>query len=99
MVSGFLKILTDGRDIYAAASTRWADPCAQPLNRPAWETARGADPRRCSTTCSWLRIQRSCWRQGRHVTGRIGGNTAASIDEDGRPGANHDEHVLCGEIG
>jgi len=29
------------RDIYAAASSRWADPCAQLLSGPAWDAARG----------------------------------------------------------
>ena len=76
------------RNIYAAASTRWADPRAQLLSGAAWEAARGAvlndlqlpeDPAQLLTDRA--ADLDAAWR---HVAGRLADNTEVSIDSDGR---------------
>jgi TnpA family transposase len=76
------------RDIYATASTRWADPRAQLLTGPAWEIARGPvlndlqlaeDPAQLLTEKA-AELD-TAWR---YVAARLPENTAASIDSEGR---------------
>ncbi|MDQ2728994.1 MAG: hypothetical protein M3Y91_14315 [Actinomycetota bacterium] len=76
------------RDIFATASSRWADPRAQLLSGPSWDTARGpvlnalqlpAEPD--DLLASHARDLDAAWR---HVAGRLDANTEVTVDDDGR---------------
>jgi TnpA family transposase len=76
------------RDIFAMASTRWADPRAKLLSGPAWETARApvlnalqlpVDPD--ALLADHTRDLDDAWRQ---VAGRLDANTEVTIDAEGR---------------
>ena len=76
------------RDIYAAASTRWADPRAQLLTGPAWDAARGPvlNDLQLPEEPAQLLAGRAAdldaaWR---HVAGRLADNTEVRIDDEGR---------------
>ncbi len=76
------------RDIFAAASSRWADPRARLLSGAAWDTARGpvlnalqipAEPDELLAGVAG--DLDTAWR---HVAGRLDANTEVSVDDDGR---------------
>lgn len=76
------------RDIFALASTRWADPRAQLLADSAWEAARGPvlnalqlPPDPDSLLAEHARDLDAALR---HVAGRLIANTEVSIDDQGR---------------
>ena len=77
------------RDIFATASTRWADPRAKLLSGPAWETARApvlnalqlpVDP----DAARWRITARDLDDAWRQVAGRLDANAEVSIDAEGR---------------
>jgi TnpA family transposase len=76
------------RDVYAAASTRWADPRARLLSGPAWEAARGpalnalqlpTEPDAMLT--EEARALDEAWRQ---AAASLGSGGDLSVDADGR---------------
>ncbi|WP_326969038.1 Tn3 family transposase [Arthrobacter sp. CG_A4] len=76
------------RDIYAAASTRWADPRAQLLTGAAWDAACGpvlndlqlpADP--AELLASRAGDLDAAWR---HVAAGLDGDAGVRIDDEGR---------------
>ncbi len=76
------------RDIYAAASTRWADPRAQLLTGAAWDAARGpvlndlqlpADP--AELLANRAGDLDAAWR---HVAAGLDGDAGVCIDDEGR---------------
>jgi len=76
------------RDIFALASSRWADPRAQLLSGPAWETARGPvlNALQLPTAPDGLLAEhtRELDTALRHVAGRLIANTEVHIDDAGR---------------
>lgn len=76
------------RDIFALASTRWADPRAQLLTGSAWEAARGPvlNALQLPTDPDPLLAEhaRDLDAALRHVAGRLIANTEVSIDDHGQ---------------
>jgi TnpA family transposase len=76
------------RDIFATASTRWADPRARLLSGAAWETARGPvlnalqlpiEPE--DLLAGHARALDEAWR---HVAGQVGATDGLTVDAEGR---------------
>jgi hypothetical protein len=76
------------RDIFAVASTRWADPRASLLSGPAWEAARGpalnalglpAEPG--DLLAAHARSLDEAWR---HTAARLGSAGEVTVDDEGR---------------
>jgi len=76
------------RDIFAVASSRWADPRAQLLSGPAWETARGPALNALQLPAAPDALLAEHTRELdialRHVAGRLIANTEVHIDDAGR---------------
>jgi TnpA family transposase len=76
------------RDIFATASSRWADPRAQLLTGAAWDTARGPVLNALQLPeepDGLLQDQaRDLDAALRHVAERVAGNSDVSIDAEGR---------------
>ena len=76
------------RDIFAVASSRWADPRSRLLTAPAWDRARrpvlnalGLPDEPAEILASHTRQLDAAWR---HVAATVGTKTAVIIDDDGR---------------
>ena len=76
------------RDIFATASSRWADPRARLLTGPAWEAARGpvlnalqlpTDP--AELLDGHAHALDDAWR---HVASRVGHTGGVTVDDEGR---------------
>lgn len=86
------------RDIYAAASTRWADPRAQLLTGPAWDAARGPvlNDLQLPVDPSELLAGRAgdlneAWR---HLAEVLDSEDGVRIDDEGRLHAEKDPAIM-----